>query len=365
MTSIDIIVLVVTIVCLVSFCSVFTILFNHYYKSNIEAVSSGKEDIALIDNAIDEEKMKNSKARKILKLIGKIISYVVLGGVFLIFIISLIGKISGDSIVVGNSTMVVIASGSMSEKNSEFIKSHPEYTNQFNTYDIIGITKYDKSSDVKIGDVVAYKNKNNITIVHRVINSKVSDDGSTVVYLTQGDSNTASDVGSQYNDYLSYDKIIGYYNGKRIKGIGIFVIFLQSSAGVVTVISVIYCLVMFDYLSNKYKKAIADRTNQLVKLIDYDLSTPSDGNLVTKYHETLLYKDSVYSFEDGKFIGKNDKNDKGFDSHMVLIKNENGTNTVSVTDTRTNETKVYENVPDEKIKDPSVFIEEDDEVTRP
>ena len=55
MSAVEIITLFITILCLVSFCAVFTILFHHYYASNIEAVSSGKEDIALIDNAIDEE----------------------------------------------------------------------------------------------------------------------------------------------------------------------------------------------------------------------------------------------------------------------------------------------------------------------
>ena len=41
-SSVEIITLVITLVCLVCFCTVFTILFGHYYKSNLEAVYSAR-----------------------------------------------------------------------------------------------------------------------------------------------------------------------------------------------------------------------------------------------------------------------------------------------------------------------------------
>ena len=178
MSTVEIITLFITILCLVSFCAVFTILFHHYYASNIEAVSSGKEDIALIDNAIDEEKEKQNKVKKTWKLVGKIFSYVILGIVFAFFIFSFVSKIQGNTMPFGDSTIVVIASGSMSEKNNEYVKDNEELNNQFDTYDMIGISKYGSQNDVKLYDVVAYKNKKDITIVHRVVQIKTLEDGS-------------------------------------------------------------------------------------------------------------------------------------------------------------------------------------------
>ena len=105
-------------------------------------MSSGKEDIELIDNAIDEEKEKQSKSKKAWRLVGKIFSYVLLGIVLAFFVFSLASKIQNNTMLFGDSTLVVIASGSMSEKNNDIIKKHPELNNQFDTYDIIGITKY-------------------------------------------------------------------------------------------------------------------------------------------------------------------------------------------------------------------------------
>ncbi len=365
MTTVEIITLFITILCLVSFCAVFTILFHHYYKSNIESVSSGKEDIDLIDNAIDEEKEKENKSKKAWKLTGKIFSYVVLGVVFSFFIFSLVSKIQGNTMMFGNSTMVVIASGSMSERNNDTIKKHPELTDQFDTYDIIGITKYQNQSEVSLYDVIAYKNKKNVTIVHRIVEIVTDKDTGEIGYLTQGDSNLYADntANSQYSGYLTYDKIIGKYNETRIKGLGIFVIFLQSSAGIVTVLSVVYCLFMFDYFSNKYRKAIVERTNMLVKLIDYDLSKEEADDVVSNYHETLLYKNQLYTFQDGKYIGKeeSDTEIKKLKDHMVFIKREGDKITLTVTDTRNNTSVTYENVSEEDALDPSKFIQDDTE----
>ena len=88
MSAVEIITLFITILCLLSFCAVFTILFHHYFKSNIDSVSSGKEDIELIDNAIDEEKEKQNKSKKAWRLVGKGFSYVLLGVVFAFFVFS-------------------------------------------------------------------------------------------------------------------------------------------------------------------------------------------------------------------------------------------------------------------------------------
>lgn len=365
MSAVEIITLFITILCLVSFCAVFTILFRHYYRSNIDSVSSGKEDIELIDNAIDEEKEKKSKTKKVWKVVGKVFSYMVLGVVFAVFIFSLVSRIQNNTMPIGNSTMVVIASGSMSEKNNQYVKdkTEPELNNQFDTYDIVGISKYDSQSEVKLFDVVAYKNKKDVTIVHRIVEIRTDDTTGEIVYLTQGDTNLAPDntSSSQYSGYLTYDRIIGKYDGRRIKGLGIFVIFLQSPAGIVTVLSVVYCLFMFDHFSGKYKKAIVDRTNMLVQLIDYDLDKEEVDDVVSNYHETLLYKNQLYTFQDGTYIGKEDSDTevKKLKDHMVLVKRQDGKITVTVTDTRDNTSKVYENVSEEDASDPTKFIQDE------
>lgn len=360
MSVVEIITLFVTIICLISFCAVFTILFHHYYRSNIESVTSGKEDIDLIDNAIDEEKEKQNKSKKAFKVVGKVCSYLLLGVVCVSFAISLASKIKDDAIVVGDSTMIVIASGSMSERNNEIVKKNPQLTNQFDTYDIIGVSKYKSQDEVALYDVIAYKNKNNVTIIHRIVDVHKDSSTGEITYLTQGDSNLYADNtnNSQYSGYLSYNKIIGKYDGRRIKGIGIFVIFLQSPAGIVTVCSVIYCISMFNYFSSKYKKAIAERTNMLVHLIDYDLSKENVEDLASNYHETLLYKGKMYTFKNGEYVGKEESGVeyKKLKDHIVFIKKENDVINLTVVNTADNSTKVFNDVKEEDLTDLNKFI---------
>ncbi len=361
MSSTEIITLIVTIVCLISFSAVFTILFRHYYKTSTEEVLSGKEDIELIDNAIDEEKEKRNKTKKTFKLVAKIASRVLLGAIFVIFLFAIVAKVRDNSMPFGDSTAIVIASGSMSQKNNDYVKNNDDLNNQFDTYDIIGLSRYRSQEDVKLYDVVAYKNKKNVTIVHRIVEVKTDSEGN-ITYLTQGDSNASADNvgGSQYSGYLTYDKIIGYYNGTRLKGIGIFVIFLQSPAGIVTVLSIVYCLFMFDTLSSKYKKAIEERTNMLIGLIDYDLSEGTEKNLIGSFSETLFYKGNAYTFQDGKFVSKKEMNeDDKLNDHMVFVKSLDGKNTVTVTDTRDHSSKVYNDVEKEKLSNPTGFVDEE------
>ena len=298
MNNLEIISLVVTIICLLSFCAVFTVLFKHYYDSSIVQVKDGKEDLQILKNAKDIAKAKNSKKSKALNIIGKVLSYTVFALIIVIFSISLYSRFSGNAIPFGNSSLIVIASGSMSEKNEDntYLSS---IDNQFNTYDIIGITRYENQNDIELYDVVAFKNEEGTTIVHRII--EILDDNGEEVYITRGDSNNTSDNGVQYEDYLRYENIVGYYNGTRIQSIGIFIVFLQSNAGIITIVAIAYCLFMFDYYSNRYEKAVEDRTNLLISTLNYDLNDDA-SNVDVIYTESLLYKNQKSTLLNGEFV---------------------------------------------------------------
>ena len=56
MTSLEILSIVTTLICLVSFSTVFIILFRSYFKNVESSINEGKEDIDLIDTALLKEK---------------------------------------------------------------------------------------------------------------------------------------------------------------------------------------------------------------------------------------------------------------------------------------------------------------------
>lgn len=368
MDSIEIIALIVTIVCLVCFSIVFTILFRHYFYSNMEKINNGEEDIEIIEYAIEEEKKKAKKTRKVVRIITKTISYIVLSIVLVFFGVALYSKFSHNPIFFGDSSLVVIATGSMSEKNplNEYLYDN-NLNNQFDAYDVIGISKYQSQEDIKLYDVIAYHNDDQDIIVHRIVEIDELDNGE-IVYITQGDANEDNDAYSQYGSYLTYDRIIGHYNESRFPGVGIFVIFLQSSAGIITIVAIAYCLFMFDYYNSKYERLIVERTNKLVELLDYDLTKPYQDDVKLIYKEELIYKNNIYTFLKGEFVSKEEIKDeetlKRVENNMVFIKTieENSKKkNIFIKNVKTNEVKKVDEVDEDNVKEvvkDSIEVEE-------
>ena len=72
--------------------------------------------------------------------------------------------------MIGNKTIMVVASGSMSKKNdaNAYLNSN-NLNNQFQTYDIIVLEKVENASDLNKYDVIAYRNDQGINVIHRII----------------------------------------------------------------------------------------------------------------------------------------------------------------------------------------------------
>ena len=345
MTSLEILSIVTTLICLVSFSTVFIILFRSYFKNVESSINEGKEDIDLIDTALLKEKEAKSKKRKIFSRIGKITSHSLVGLLVVFFAFSLVTRLTSTTLPYNNSTLVTIASGSMSEKNptNTYLVDN-NLDNQFDTYDMIGVTRYKSEEDVKLYDVIAFKSNNNKTVIHRII--KIENIDGKNYYTTRGDSNSSNDNNVLYGSYLTYESFVGYYNGVRIKGIGAFVIFLQSGSGIITVVSILVCFIMFDYYKSKTDKAMNKRTNMLIELIDDEIDTKE---IKTKFKQELFYKGNKYTFENGQLISKevvvDSKINEATKDTILMIDDHDGQTKVRV---KNMSTKHIEEIDDEK-----------------
>ena len=301
MEKIEILSLIVTIICLLSFSIVFTVLFRNYNLTAIDSIKEGNEDIDLIDSCLDEEKKKKSKKHKVLHILSKIVYFTLYIAVFGFFAFSLTSRIMDNNMLIGDTGIVVIATGSMSEKHKDntYLDKN-DLNNQFNAYDIIQIKKYKENESPKLYDVVAFKAKDGRTIVHRITEVIPGTNETPMTFKTKGDANPGDDYGALY-DKLTEDDIIGYYTGKNVPAIGSFVIFLQSNSGIITIVSIGYCVFMFDYYRNKLEKTITNRTNLLIDLINYDENEPEISN---SFRQELVYQGYAYVFDKGNFIRK-------------------------------------------------------------
>lgn len=303
MEKVELISLIITFIGVVSFAIVFTVLYRSYTKSTIQEVSTGQRDIDLIDMALYEKEKKNKKSTKVLKMVKNILFYTILAIVVPIFIFSIVNRFQGRTTMIGDKGIMVVASGSMSEKhkNNKYLDEN-KLNNQFNTYDIIVLEKVDSAEEIELYDVIAFKNNKGINIIHRVVDFKDVD--GEIRYVTQGDANGDKD---DYNP--SYSDLVGRYTNNRVKTLGIFIIFFQSYSGMITIASLVFCLVMIDRYNLQIENEQEKRMTHLGAIID-QINDNDIDNIKTSFKETICYKGFIYHFDENGFVDKEELEDE-------------------------------------------------------
>jgi signal peptidase I len=229
--------------------------------------------------------------------------------------------------MIADRGLIVVATGSMSEKNpaNEYIITN-DLDNQFDAYSIIVIEKVENESELRLYDVISFVNDKGINVIHRIIGFSINEEGK-LAYETRGDSNNASDA---YHPTI--DDVQGKYVGKKIPMIGVFVLFMQSSIGIITVVSLIYCLLMIDHFTNKILKAQNERLDHLSQAIDYQTETEL-GTMKAHFTETIYYKGISYTFNEDGFINKEEIKDEDIleksSSSIIQVVENNDTNEIT------------------------------------
>ena len=294
MTSVEIISLVVTAMGVCSFSAIFTILYRNYTAASIKEISTGKTDIDLIDEFIYNSQKNIERRREIFSKIKSALFYTLLALLIPVFIFAMISKFNNDVVMFGGKSLMVVASGSMSQRNEEntYLDTEGLY-NQFDTYDIIILKKVTKSSEIKMYDVIAFVNDEGINVIHRI--KGYSGDA----YITRGDSNNADD---KYKP--TFDDVIGVYTNKKIPLLGIFVLFFQSPSGVVTIGALIFCLVMMDKQNKRLQDMQLERLKKLRDAIGFDGDQTTSKEFSARFNQYIYYKGYAYVFNDEGFVTK-------------------------------------------------------------
>lgn len=299
MEAIEILALVATCIGVFSFALVITLLYRNYVKSSITEIESGKRDIELIDSMIYESDESVQKKRNAVSITKTVVFYVFLVIAIPLLAFAIYSRITNGVTMIGDSTVMVVGSGSMSNKNevNDYLYTY-RLDNQFQTYDLITLNKVESPTQLRKFDVIAYVNDKNINIIHRII-SIDNVDGVTY-YTTRGDANATSDT---YRP--TFEDIIGKYADRRIPVIGIFISFFQSYAGIITIASVIYCLVVIDRYNRKSDEAKEKREDILSEV--FDLSTmdrETYKQMTTAAQQRIYYQGYCYKFDEKGFVDK-------------------------------------------------------------
>lgn len=296
MNSLEIIALLVSAVGVVGFATIITLLYRSYAASLVAELESGQKDVELIEDTILENIAKGNKWHKIAAVTKQVLSCVALALLIPFLILSVVSKLKNGVVMLFDKGVIAVVSGSMSEKHSDntYLAG---LNDQIPTYDLIVVDKVSSESELKKYDVIAFVNDEGVNIIHRIVDIEQTPNG--VRYVTRGDSNNLND---KYRP--TFENVIGKYNGKSIHMVGLFVMFLQSYSGILTMAVLIYCLIMLDRVNEKIIKAEDERLAFLEGSIDFKRETVPDGDIESSFVETVRFKNYIYTFTKTGFISK-------------------------------------------------------------
>ena len=234
------------LLCLIVF-TVFTVLFSvmlvMLLNASVKLIRSGVED-----EKIKIEYKKSLKAKKQAGYLGKIVSAVFCTFLCLFCVFSVAVNILGDNFALDMPTISVVKSGSMAkkhEKNKYLLENG--LNDQLQTFDLIVTEKLPDEFELKLYDIVVYEVDDTL-IVHRIVRIEEPNEKhpNERHFLLQGDALENPD-----RFPVRYSQMKGIYAGKRMPFIGSFVTFLQSPAGYLCIILVLFSLIATPFMDKK------------------------------------------------------------------------------------------------------------------
>ena len=271
----------------------FAFLFYRYRKGAKNNIDDGEYDLELLKSFKEESKPEAKKKTKTLKIVKRIFSTI-----GIIVVAACLGLAIADKcgwLKLGNKSVIVVASGSMSEKhpsNDYLIENN--LNNQFPTYALIVIEDVDPTT-LKQYDVIVYKNPQGSNIIHRII--RIEKTETYTRFVTRGDSNNMED---SYK--ATPEDVVGKYTGKYIPFIGAIILFVQSPLGIVTIIALIACMIILDITLNKTYQLRQSRLEKILTMLSLDennILSLSDDEL------TALYNNADKQHIDSVDVSKN------------------------------------------------------------
>ena len=247
MTSITIITIVVVALLTVIIFGLAWLGYSSCIKAYRVETEAGKHD----EEILKEYHSKKNKSG----LVGIICSYLALTVLAGLFVTGVVYKAQGENLAIGNQTALVIKTGSMSDYyDKDLADKHPEY--KISQFDIGDICIFETNfTELREGEVYGYKYKD-IIITHRLWKY----DRETGCCEFRGDNNfypeNVSDAA--YYGIVYREDIVYHYTGKKIPGIGAFILYAQSIFGIWSLAGIIGVTVSSEvvyYQINKINKA--------------------------------------------------------------------------------------------------------------
>jgi hypothetical protein len=245
------------ILCFIVF-SMFTVLFSYMIAMIV------KMRLKMIEHGLADEELTTEQKKPRTSCIGSILSNVVAllvcVALLVAFGFSVYMHTTEGKAANGIPSLKVVKSASMSvknEKNTYLVDN--DLNDQIQTFDIVVTRHLPAEEDLKLYDVVVYR-EGDTNIIHRIVGIEEPNEKHPDCrhFLLQGD---AVSIPDQFP--VLYSQMQGIYQGERIPYVGSFILFMQSPAGWLCILLVAFAMIATPLLERKLKQA-ADKRLQSI-----------------------------------------------------------------------------------------------------
>jgi len=222
----------------------FSYLLYSITKMEIELIQNGLRDMEIQK----EYEKKSRPSYKAARLFSKVLSFVLCLSFACAFSAALYVKANDDRPANGIPSYKVVKSTSMAEKYEEnrYLFDN-KLDDQFQQFDLVICEHLPAEEDLKLYDIVVYK-VNDSYVIHRIVDIEEpnKDHPNSRHFLLQGDAVERPD-----RFPVLYGQMQGIYRGERIPYIGSFIMFLQSPAGWLCMLLVVFVAIATPIIEKK------------------------------------------------------------------------------------------------------------------
>ena len=212
------------------------------------------------DEEITKEYEKEQNQKPALTWAIRIFSWLMCLVFVVVFAFSLWLNANADRPANGIPSIKVVKSESMATRNetNAYLWEH-DLDDQLQMFDLVLCSHLPAEEDLELYDIVVYK-KDDYYVIHRIvaIEEPNEEHPNERYFLTKGDANKYADEFP-----VLYSQMRGIYKGVRIPFVGSFVLFLQSPAGWLIILLVLFATVGTPLVERKWVKA---RTERLIEI---------------------------------------------------------------------------------------------------
>ena len=236
MTSFDTYVFVLCTIVFTLLTSMFTYLIYSLTKQELELIRGGHRD----EQIREEFEKKNSSGYRAITWVSRVLSLLLCLAFAAVFASALYIRANDDRPANGIPSIKVVKSTSMAEKNekNKYLFEN-QLDNQIQMFDVVICNHLPAEEDLKLYDIVVYK-QDDMYVIHRIVGIEEPNEKhpNERHFLLQGDAVKSPDVFP-----VLYSQMQGIYEGTRFAYVGSFIMFLQSPAGWLCMLLVIFAMI--------------------------------------------------------------------------------------------------------------------------